>query len=153
MLQEQINQTAGLVGFADIAKEPIKGWPEYLEEGKGFLATAENAYGHRRIAFTPEILYNLVAMGIEKLIMAMLMKSGNLPYNHTMGDLVYAMEEFLPGNLGSLGADLKSLDAFQEICDPEEYTIKIPTMAEVKQMLTLAKKLKTKALAYTSINC
>lgn len=127
-----------LVGFGDIKQDPIGGWQEFLKEGRQFLATADKAYSQKKKAFTTEILYNLVAMAIEKLIMAMLMKSGNMPYNHTMHDLVAAMNEFLPGGLGNLGDELVALDAFQEICDKESYTIKIPTMDEVSKMLKLA---------------
>ncbi|MEN8258456.1 MAG: hypothetical protein ABFS09_11400 [Thermodesulfobacteriota bacterium] len=138
MLQTQTSPAVNLVGFSDIKRDPIGGWQEFLQEGNQFLATATNAYSGGRQAFTSEILYNLVAMAIEKLIMALLMKSGNLPYNHTMHDLVESMGEFLPGGLAGLGEELKSLDAFQEICDVDSYTITPPTMAEVAGMLELA---------------
>jgi len=128
----------GLISFGDIKKEPIGGWQEFLAEGNQFLATASNGYAKRQQVFTAEILYNLVAMGIEKLIMALLMRSGNLPYNHTMHDLVESMEKFLPGCLKHLGAELKALDAYQEICDIESYNIVPPAMAEVAGMLKLA---------------
>lgn len=150
MLKSEAVKGVNLVGFGDINKNPIKGWPDYLREGQEFLATAHNACAKGRTAFTPEILYNLVAMSIEKLIMAMLMKSGNLPYNHTMHDLVDSMEDFLPGELKGLGDELKALDAFQEICDKENITIVIPTMAEVVKMLGLAKQLETLTLKLTA---
>lgn len=137
---EQSTPPANLVGFGDIKRDSIGGWQEFLKEGNQFLATATNAHSQERPSFTADILYNLVAMAIEKLIMALLMKSGNLPYNHTMHDLVESMDEFLPGGLGNLGEELKALDAFQEICDKESYTIKTPTMAEVSRMLELAKE-------------
>ena len=146
MLIKSIESSQNLVGFADIKKNPIKGWQEFLTEGSQYLSTAANAYSARKKAFTTEILYNLVAMSIEKLIMAMLMKSGNLPYNHTMHDLVDAMEEFIPGKLHNLGAELKALDAFQEICDQDEYNIKIPSTTEVGQMLKLAVEMESLTL-------
>ncbi len=140
MLESQTATAPNLVGFADIKRDAIGGWQQFLKEGNEFLGTATNAHAMGRKIFTADILYNLVAMAIEKLIMALLMKSGNLPYNHTMHDLVESMDEFLPGGLGNLGDELKSLDAFQEICDKESYTIKTPTMAEVSRMLELAHK-------------
>ena len=127
-----------LAGFPEVNSEPIKGWEEYLREGKQFLATANNAYTQRKEPFTTPILYNLVAMAIEKLIMALLMKSGKLPYNHTMHDLVEAIDEFLPGELAGLGEELKRLDGFQDICDMESYSISPPTMGQIGGMLTLA---------------
>ena len=142
--------TTSMVSFSDIKSEPITGWQEFLKEGNQFLSTARNAYANKREAFTAEVLYNLVAMAIEKLIMALLMKNGNLPYNHTMHDLVAAMDEFLPEVLEGLGDKLKALDAFQEICDKENYTIITPSMSEVSRMIDLAKEVQTIILAQTS---
>jgi hypothetical protein len=132
-----------LVTFNDIKRPPIGGWQDFLKEGNQFLATAVNGHAKRRQVFTSEILYNLVGMAIEKLIMALLMKSGNLPYNHTMHDLVDSMEDFLPGDLGTLGDELKALDGFQEICDIDSYNMTPPTMAEVARMLELATEVQT----------
>ncbi len=143
MLEKQAAPPVNLVGFGDIKRDPIGGWQEFLKEGNQFLATASNGYTKRQQVFTSEILYNLVGMAIEKLIMALLMKSGNLPYNHTMHDLVESMEEFLPGELTALAEELKALDGFQEICDIDSYTITPPTMAEVTRMLELAKEVQT----------
>lgn len=139
--------TANLAGFPVPNREPIKGWEEFLQEGNQFLATANNAYVQRREPFTTAILYNLVAMAIEKLIMALLMKSGNLPYNHTMHDLVEAIDEFLPGELEGLGAELKAWDGFQDICDIESYSITPPTMGQIGGMLTLALEVQSRIMA------
>ena len=138
---------ARLAGFPAPNSEPIKGWEEYLREGKQFLATANNAYIQRKEPFTTPILYNLVAMAIEKLIMALLMKNGKLPYNHTMHDLVEAIDEFLPGELEGLGAELKAWDGFQDICDIESYSITPPTMGQIGGMLTLALKVQARVMA------
>lgn len=150
MLEKQYSPATNLVGFADIKSESITGWQEFLKEGNQFLSTAKNAYANKRKAFTAEILYNLVAMAIEKHIMALLMKSGNLPYNHTMHDLVESMEEFLPDTLKGLGDKIKALDAFQEICDKESYSIITPSMSEVSRMIDLAKEVQTITLAHVA---
>lgn len=143
MLERQSTQPTTLVGFSDVKRDPITGWQEFLKEGNQFLVTASNGYAKRKQVFTSEILYNLVGMGIEKLIMALLMKSGNLPYNHTMHDLVEAMEEFLPGQLTGQADELKALDTYQEICDIESYNITPPTMDEVAKMLELAREVQS----------
>ncbi len=143
MLKSEAVLAPRLVGFADIKKDPIGGWQGFLKEGNQFLVTATNGYAKRQKVFTSEILYNLVGMAIEKLIMALLMKSGNLPYNHTMHDLVEAMEEFLPGQLTDLADQLRALDGYQEICEIESYTITPPTMDEVAGMLELAKEVQS----------
>ena len=136
-----------LAGFPEVNSESIKGWEEFLREGNQFLATANNAHAQRKEPFTTAILYNLVAMAMEKLIMALLMKSGKLPYNHTMHDLVEAIDKFLPGELAGLGEGLKRLDGFQDICDMESYSISPPTMGQIGGMLTLALEVQARVIA------
>ena len=130
-----------LVGFADIRPLAIEDWEQYRREGEQYLNLAEGAFLHKKKAFTTEILYNLIAMAIEKLVMGALMEIGRLPYNHTMHDLVAALVEWLPGTIQGLEESVRVLDSYQEICDPYICTIKVPTAAEIDDMLALARQL------------
>ena len=130
-----------LVGFADIRPLAIDDWEQYRLEGEQFLNLAEGAFLNKKKAFTTEILYNLIAMAIEKLVMGALMEIGRLPYNHTMHDLVAALVEWLPETIQGLEESVRALDSYQEICDPYICTIKIPTATEIESMLALARSL------------
>jgi hypothetical protein len=121
--------------------QPIQGWEEFLVDGKGYLRTATGAYFNGNKTFTPDILYNLVAMAIEKFVMAALMRNGTLPYNHTMADLVEAMEETFPHAIDEIREGLIKLDSYQDICDPYDFTITSPGRYEIPGMLGLANKL------------
>lgn len=147
MLSTNIN--TNVVGFTDIKAEPeaIQGWEEYLHDGDAFLRTGLSAYEKGRKAFTPEILYNIVAMAIEKLVMAALMRHGSLPYNHTMKDLVEAMVEVFPKEIAEIQEALLDLDKYQNICEVETFTIITPDRNEIPKMLALAVKMQT--LAHT----
>jgi hypothetical protein len=131
-----------LVGFADIRPQAIEDWGQYRLEGEQYLSLAEGAFLKKKPAFTTEILYNLIAMAIEKLVMGALMEIGRLPYNHTMHDLVAALEEWLPETIRGMEESICNLDSYQEICDPYNCTIKVPTTAEIENMLALAGRLK-----------
>jgi len=148
MLDSRTHTT--VVGFADISAEPesIQGWDEYLHEGDAFLRTGLAAHEKGKQAFTPEILYNIVAMTIEKHVMTSLMYKGELPYNHTMGDLVAAMEAVFPEAIAEIKGSLLDLDRYQEICDVDTFNIIPPTAEEIPQMLALAVKMQ--ALAHTA---
>lgn len=74
--------------------------------------------------------------------MAYLMKNGDLAENHTMGDLANALGRHID-NIGGLQEDMQYLDSFQEICDLEDYTIRIPSDSDVTYFLTIAKKIQT----------
>ena len=136
-----------LVGFADIRTEAIDDWQEYHKEGEQFLHLAENAFEHNNQAFTMDILYNLIAMGIEKVVMSSLMEIGQLPYNHTMRDLADALEKWLPAGIGDLGESIRHLDSYQDICDPYACTIRVPTRDEIQSMLHLARQLEAQLQA------
>ena len=123
--------------------QPIQGWDIFWSEGKAFLATAVAAYEKKKNAFTADILYNIIAMSIEKFVMAALMRHGAMPYNHTMGDLVEAMDETFPDAMGDIREGLVDLDKYQEICDIDTYTISPPSMEAIPGMLQLANKLRS----------
>lgn len=120
----------------------IDNWQDYQRDGEQFLKTAARAHAKQSKAFSNDTLYNITCMAIEKLIMAFLMKNGDLAENHTMGDLAYALGRHLD-DIDNLTADLHYLDSFQEICDLETYTIRIPTESDVKQFLSIATKIQT----------
>lgn len=130
-----------LVGFADIRTQAIDDWQQYKVEGRQYLRLAETAFANKKKAFTTEILYNLMAMGIEKLVMSALMEIGRLPYNHTMHDLVDALVQWMPETIRGLEDSICGLDSYQEICDPYACTIKVPTPEEIASMLALAREL------------
>ena len=130
-----------LVALADIRPRAIDDWAQYRLEGEQFLRLAEQAHHRQKKAFTPTILYNLVTMAIEKLVMAALMRCGRLPDNHTLHDLVAALERWLPETVRGLAGPLCELDSFQDICDPYAGTITAPSRREVESMLILARKL------------
>jgi hypothetical protein len=120
----------------------LQGWQDYFRHGQSYLQTADRAYRREIRAFTSEILYNIIAMAIEKFVMAALMQRGKLPYNHTLADLVEAMEQVFPGKLAEIGEGLLHLDQYQEICDLDGFKISPPKMEEISTMLDLAEKLR-----------
>ena len=128
--------------LSDLRKAlPIQGWEDFWGEGKAFLKTAAAAYTQQKKAFTTVILYNIIAMAIEKFVMTALMCQGKLPNNHTMKDLVEAMDEAFPGAMSGIREGLLNLDQYQEICDVDTFNITGPAMDEIPVMLDLAGRL------------
>lgn len=117
----------------------ITDWRNYFHDGEKFLRTATAGQAGRPEIFTPEILYNVIAMAIEKFIMGFLMYHGDLADNHTMADLVRSMERHL-ALPPALARELRRLDSFQEICDQDSYNITPPTRAQIYEMLAIARE-------------
>lgn len=120
----------------------IENWQDYHRDGEQFLKTADRAHTKKSKAFSNDTLYNITCMAIEKLIMAFLMKNGDLAENHTMGDLARALGYHLD-NINDLLEEMTYLDSFQEICDLESYTIRIPTDSDIVQFLQIAQKVRS----------
>jgi len=114
----------------------IDNWRDYQRDGEQFLKTALQAHAKGRKAFSGDTLYNLTCMAIEKYIMAFLMKHGDLAENHTMGDLLYSLNKHC-GDVGDLADKLRYLDTFQEICDLENYVVRIPDENDIKRILEI----------------
>lgn len=125
----------------------IDNWRDYLHDGEQYLSTAQGAYRKRKKAFSPDTLYNIICMAIEKLIMAFLMKNGDLAENHTMGDLLRALEKHL-GHQPELSDELLYLDTFQEICDVDNYAIRIPNDEDLVTILAIGQDVKDRLKPY-----
>ena len=112
----------------------ITDWHIFQRDGEQFLQTAQAAFTKKSKGFSPEVIYNLTCMGIEKLIMAFLMQRGDLAENHTMVDLLRALEKHLGFN-NELDRKLRFLDSFQEICDLDSFVVKKPSRADLKEII------------------
>lgn len=118
---------------------PIDNWQEYRRDGEQFLHTALSAVRKQNHRFTPDILYNLVAMAIEKLVMAFLMRRGDLAENHTMLDLLRELEKHthIPPEMAGKFA---YLDAFQDICAIDAYSCRTPSPADVERITAIGRE-------------
>ena len=138
-----MTHTSSFTPLTDIKPmPPISGWQDFLNDGKSFYKTAEAALRKNKKVFTPEILYNIIAMAIEKFVMAALMKHGAMPYNHTMRDLVEAMDTTFPNALDDLRDGLLKMDEYQDICDLDGFRITPPEMDQIPEMVQMATTLK-----------
>lgn len=118
----------------------ITGWRQYIREGEQYLRCAVNAAEKRPGVFTPVILYNLIAMAIEKFLMGFLMHHGALAENHTMIDILRSVEKII-GPQRQMAEDFRYLDSFQEICDIDAYNRREPTMDEIPRILACGVKI------------
>jgi HEPN domain-containing protein len=119
----------------------ISDWREFIEDGEKYLRTAIHAAKKRREVFTPEILYNLTAMAIEKYLMGFLMYHGDMADNHTMRDLIESVERHV-NMQPDLAESLLYLDSFQEICDLETYNRRAPSIEEIAKILAIGQDIK-----------
>jgi hypothetical protein len=104
-------------------------WEQFFEDGQGFHRTVRGGLKRPEI-FTPELIQNIAAMGIEKYFMSIFTHRGLLPQNHTMSDFVEEVKAFmfLPGDLEK---SLLYFDSLQSICSIYDFTIIKPKPEDV----------------------
>ncbi len=112
-----------------------------LKEADQYLKTAVGGL-KREAVFTPEILYNILGMAIEKYCMGLLYYKENMPENHTFLDLVSAMSMVitLPEDLEE---ELKELQGYQEICSLTAYVRTAPDRTAILKMVDTTRKLES----------
>ena len=96
----------------DCAASPA--WIEFYEDGKKYLKTARGSF-KRPAVFTPDIVFNLVAMGIEKVAIAVLIEAGDWLITATMPDLVRSLSQVMELDL-ELAQSLLDLGQFEDLC-------------------------------------
>ena len=97
----------------------LPSWQIFFNEGVSYRMTLQKARS-RPLIFTPVIMHNLSAMAIEKLFMALLVFDKRMPDNHTLMDLVQAVEKKFTVN-EELAKNLEYMDSLQQICTMEKY--------------------------------
>ncbi len=125
----------------------MKEWQLYIDDGNKYLKTAVNGAKSRKEVFTPEILYNIISMSIEKQVMGLLMYHDRLPENHTLTDLMDAISELCTpteGRAGGFPADLRekviAMDRFQEICCLDFYHRETPSQENINEFIDAGQK-------------
>lgn len=111
----------------------LDGWEAFLEEGRAYHKTAQRSV-RRPEVFTPAIIQNIAAMGIEKYFMAIFMHRGILPRNHTMVDLLEEARAFLRIR-PDLEATLRYMDSLQQICSLDAIETHEPSRADVPRFI------------------
>lgn len=114
-MQNSSNISSSWIKDLEIKKSEAS-WSTWLREGRQYLKAGKGG----KNKFNNSILYNLLAMSLEKFVMAILGYNLSMPVNHTFTDLIYSLEKLYP-----LDTDLKKtilkLETKQEICSFEDY--------------------------------
>lgn len=118
-----------------MAEETSKGWEVFIQQGRQYMKTAVGGI-KRRSVFTNDLLYNIVAMAIEKYFMGFFQYHGQMPENHTLSDLVQGVEKITLLDRG-LSEGLLNMDRFQEICAWDTYRRQKPNEEDIEAFLKL----------------
>jgi hypothetical protein len=114
-------------------RSSISAWHDPLREGLQYLATAGSGL-NRRAVFTNEVIFQLAAMGVERIIVGVCQYFGGMPSDHTLSGLVDALAEVCP--LDAELADLiKRIEAIDDMCTLTPWRRSPPGDIDVEMVL------------------
>jgi hypothetical protein len=116
-----------------VTHQSLPDWEKFYNEGKEYHKTVRGSVKRPQV-FTPEIVQNIAAMGIEKYFMSIFTHRGTLPRNHTMEDFVDEVKAFLPLPV-DLEKSLLYFDSLQQICSIDNYKITKPGPEDIQTFM------------------
>jgi hypothetical protein len=119
--------------YASFMSKQKEGWEQFFKEGQEYHRTVLGSLKRPEI-FTPEIIQNIAAMGIEKYFMAIFISRGMLPRNHTMSDFVEETKSLMPLP-EELEESLLYFDSLQNICSFDDFRITKPGPEDVDRFI------------------
>jgi hypothetical protein len=116
---------------------------QYLKEGRQYLMASCGKEG-RPSTFSNAIRYNLMALSIEKNMMAILAQYNDLADNHTFSDMISSVERHidLPTDLKD---ELLALESLQTICSVIEYHRAEPDDDSIARLSEACKRINSMA--------
>jgi hypothetical protein len=92
----------------------ISDWQDHVQAGMQYLKTAGNGL-NRRAVFNNELIFQLAAMGIEKIIVGICQYYGRMPTDHSLSGLVEALESVCPLD-GDLADMIRRVEQMDDMC-------------------------------------
>ncbi len=111
----------------------IEDWDKMYKAGKQYQKRAHSSLKNPAI-FTPSIIRNIVAMGIESYFMGIFMHQGILPRNHTMQDLLYDAKKLFTID-PALEKIMLKIDDQMQLCSLENFKLKDASSDDLTEFL------------------
>ena len=116
--------------------QPLVDWQEYVKEGHQYFKTAVNGIKRPEV-FTPELVYQITAMAIEKMLVGLSQFHRQMPGDHTLEGLVEGLDQICPLE-AHLAEQVKALGRLDNMCLLEPVNRLIPDDREISAMLETA---------------
>jgi len=94
--------------------QSITGWDDHIAAGRKYLKTADNGRS-RPSVFNNELIFQLAAMAIEKLIVGVSQYHRQAPVDHTLSGLVEGLEAVCPME-ADLAGRIRRIEAMDDMC-------------------------------------
>lgn len=118
--------------------QAITGWRDHITAGCQYLKTAGNGLS-RRAVFNNELIFQLAAMAIEKLLVGVCQYHRQMPTDHTLSGLVEALAAVCPLE-ADLAGTIKRVEAIDDMCSLTSDHRVPPGDRDVQRILTAGRQ-------------
>ncbi len=94
--------------------EPITDWHDQIEAGRKYLRTAFNGRS-RNAVFNNELVFQLAAMAVERLMAGLMQYYQQMPVDHTLSGLAAELAEVCPLD-ANLAARIRAIETADDMC-------------------------------------
>jgi hypothetical protein len=117
----------------------ISGWHDHVVAGCQYLKTASNGLT-RRSVFNNELIFQLAAMAIEKLLVGVCQYHQQMPTDHTLSGLVEALSEVCPLD-ADLAGMIQRIEAIDDMCSLKPEHRKPPGDLDIQGVLIAGREI------------
>jgi hypothetical protein len=115
--------------------QSITGWNDHILAGRKYLNTATKGL-KRPTVFNNELIFQLAAMGIEKLIVGVSQYHRQMPVDHTLSGLVEGLAAVCPMD-AELVDRIKGVESIDDMCALTVAHRQPPGDAEIEETLAV----------------
>ena len=113
----------------------ISGWNDHILAGRQYLETASNGR-HRPAVFNNELVFQLAAMAIEKLMVGVCQYHRRMPFDHTLTGLVAGLAPVCPMD-PALADGIRHIEQIDDMCSLSPVHRKSPDALAIQQVLDI----------------
>jgi hypothetical protein len=118
--------------------QSIVGWQAHIMDGRKYLKTASNGLS-RPAVFNNELIFQLAAMAIEKLIVGVSQYHHQMPFDHTLSGLVEGLAPICAMET-DLADRIKVIEQIDDMCSLAPVLRSAPSDMDIQQILDVGRQ-------------
>lgn len=120
--------------------QSLSGWKDHFIDGRKYLDTAVKGLS-RPAVFNNELVFQLAAMGIEKMIIGIYQYHHQMPFDHTLSGLAEGLSSICPMK-PELATKIKYIEQIDDMCTLSPVRRKGPCDDDIHRVLETGKEVK-----------
>jgi hypothetical protein len=119
--------------------QSIRGWQDHFEAGRKYFKAACNGRG-RPAVFNNELIFQLAAMAVERMMVGICQFHRQMPVDHTLSGLVEALQAVSPLD-DELAGRIRRIERIDDMCTLSPARRRPPGREEIREILAVGDRL------------